>query len=98
MNTLYTNRKSQHCKVLVISKLIYVFKLMEMRILMKQVNVFCNYFGRVSLLTAMSCGVRNHVAVAVVQAGAYSSELTPSLGTSMCCGGSPNKTNKTKKS
>ena len=32
------------------------------------------------------------VAVAVVQASGYSSNLTPSLGTSICCGCSPKKT------
>ena len=37
------------------------------------------------------------IAVAVVQAGSYSSSLTPSLGTSICCGCVPKKTkNKTK--
>ena len=28
----------------------------------------------------------SHVAVAVVQAGGYSSDLTPSMGSSICCG------------
>ena len=37
------------------------------------------------------------VAVAVVQAGNYSSDLTPSLGTSICLGCSPKKTKKKKK-
>ena len=32
------------------------------------------------------------VAVALVQAGSHSSDLTPSLGTSICCGCSPKKT------
>ena len=31
-------------------------------------------------------GVRSRMAVAVVQAGSYSSDSTPSLGTSMCLG------------
>ena len=31
------------------------------------------------------------VAVAVAQAGSYSSDLTPHLGTSICCGSSPKK-------
>ena len=35
--------------------------------------------------------LRSYVAVALVQAGGYSSNLTPSLGTSICCG--PRKTN-----
>ena len=39
--------------------------------------------------------LRSHVAVAVVQAGRYSSKSTPSLGTSICCGFSPKKQNKT---
>ena len=34
------------------------------------------------------------VAVAVVSAGSYSSELTPSLGTSICHGRGPKKTKK----
>ena len=34
------------------------------------------------------------VAVAVVQAGSCSSDLTPSLGTSVCCGYGPKKTKK----
>ena len=36
------------------------------------------------------------IAVAVVQASSYSSELSPSLGTSMCCRCSPIKTKKKK--
>ena len=38
----------------------------------------------------------SHVAVAVAQAGGYSSDSTPSLGTSMCCGSSPRKGKRTK--
>ena len=34
------------------------------------------------------------VAVAVVQAGGYGSDLTPSPGTSTCCGCGPKKTKK----
>ena len=34
----------------------------------------------------------SHVAVAVVQADSYSSDLTPSLGTSVCCECGPKKT------
>ena len=34
----------------------------------------------------------SHVAVAVAVAGKCDSDLTPSLGTSMCCGCSPKKT------
>ena len=37
------------------------------------------------------------IAVAVVQAGGYSSDLTPSLGTSICHGYCPKKTKKRKK-
>ena len=37
------------------------------------------------------------VAVAVVWAGSYSSDSTPSLGTSICRGCSPKKTKKKKK-
>ena len=33
------------------------------------------------------------VAVVVVEADSYSFDLTPGLGTSICCGGSPKKTN-----
>ena len=36
------------------------------------------------------------VAVAVVQASGYSSDLTPGLGASMCCGCGPKKTKKKK--
>ena len=36
------------------------------------------------------------IAMAVVQAGSYSSNSTPSLGTSMCHGYSPKKTKKKK--
>ena len=36
------------------------------------------------------------VAVAVVETGIYSSDLTPSLGISICHGGSPRKGKKTK--
>ena len=45
--------------------------------------------------------LRSHVAVAVVKAGGYSSNLTPSLGSSTCCACGPKKTkqnqNKNKK-
>ena len=34
----------------------------------------------------LQTGVRSRMAVAVVQAGGYSSDSTPSLGTSMCLG------------
>ena len=37
------------------------------------------------------------VAVAVAQAGSCSSDSTPSLGTSICCGWGPKKTKKNKK-
>ena len=45
---------------------------------------------------AVSCGLghrrlRSHAAVAVVKAGSCSSDSTPNLGTSMCCGCSPKK-------
>ena len=36
--------------------------------------------------------LRSHVAVAVVQAGTYSSDLTLSLGTSICHGCGPKNT------
>ena len=36
------------------------------------------------------------MAVAVVQPSSYSSNLTPSLGTSICCGCSPKKTKRKK--
>ena len=39
----------------------------------------------------------SHVAVAVVEAGSHSLDLTPSLGTSICCRCSPIKTTTTKK-
>ena len=48
----------------------------------------------------MSCGVgrrlslRSRIAVALVEAGGYSSDWTPSLGTSMCYG--PRQDNKAK--
>ena len=35
-------------------------------------------------------------AVAVMEAGSYSSNSTPSLGTSICCGSGPRKWQKTK--
>ena len=41
-------------------------------------------------------GLRSGVAVAVVEAGSYSSDLTPSLGTSISCGCSTKKTKKKK--
>ena len=37
------------------------------------------------------------IAVALVQAGSYSSDLTLSLGTSICCGCGPKKKKKKKK-
>ena len=37
----------------------------------------------------MELGSRIAVAVAVAQANSYSSDSTPSLGTSMCCGFGP---------
>ena len=45
---------------------------------------------------AVSRGVghRCGIAVPVAQAGICSSNWTPSLGTSICCGGSPKQTNK----
>ena len=39
----------------------------------------------------------SHIAVAQVQASSYSSDSTPSLGTSICCRSSPRKGKKTKK-
>ena len=39
----------------------------------------------------------SRTAVAVVYAGGYSSDWTPSLGTSICCGCSPKKTERKKK-
>ena len=39
----------------------------------------------------------SHVAVAVVEAGSHSLDLTPSLGTSICCRYGPIKTTTTKK-
>ena len=41
--------------------------------------------------------LRSHIAVAVVKASSCNSNLTPSLGTSMCCRCSPKKTKKKKK-
>ena len=38
----------------------------------------------------------SHVAVAVAQAGSYSSDSTPSLGTSICCGYGPKRQGKKK--
>ena len=35
--------------------------------------------------------LRSGVAVAVAEAGSYSSDSTPSLGTSVCCGCGPKK-------
>jgi len=43
------------------------------------------------------CGSDSHVAVAVVQAGSCSSNLTASLGISICCRSGPKKTKKKKK-
>ena len=45
----------------------------------------------------MRLGSRVAVAVAVVQASGYSSDSTPSLGTSICHGRGPRKGKKTKK-
>ena len=39
----------------------------------------------------------SHIAVAVVQASSCSSDSTPSLGTFICCGCGPKKTNGRKK-
>ena len=39
----------------------------------------------------------SHVAVALAEAGGYSSDLTPSLGTSICCRCGPRKGKKTNK-
>ena len=41
--------------------------------------------------------LRSGVAVAVAKAGGYSSDSTPSLVTSICCGRGPKKTTKKKK-
>ena len=41
--------------------------------------------------------LRSRVAVAVVLAGSYSSDLTPSLGTSICCGAALKRPKKKKK-
>ena len=41
--------------------------------------------------------LRSRVTVAVMQAGSYKSDLTPSLGTSICCGCGPKKLRKKKK-
>ena len=41
--------------------------------------------------------LRSGVAVAVALAGSYSSDLTPSLGTSICSGCGPKKSKKKKK-
>ena len=50
------------------------------------------------LWSRLQTRLRSGTAVAIVQAGSYSSKLTPSLGTSICWGYSPKKTtNKTKK-
>ena len=40
--------------------------------------------------------LRSHVAVALASAGSCSSDWTPSLGTSICCGYGPKKTKKKK--
>ena len=39
----------------------------------------------------------SHVAVALAYAGSYSSDSTPSLGTSICCGFGPRKDKDKKK-
>ena len=39
----------------------------------------------------------SHIAVAVMEAGSYSSDSTPSLGTSICCRCGPKKAKKKKK-
>ena len=41
--------------------------------------------------------LRSGIAKAVVQAGSCSSDLTPSLGTAICCRYGPKKTKKKKK-
>ena len=41
--------------------------------------------------------LRSHIALAVEQAGGYSSDSAPSLGTAICCGSSPIKRKKKKK-
>ena len=41
--------------------------------------------------------LRSHIAVALTQASSYSSNSTPSLGTSICCKCSPKKIKKKKK-
>ena len=41
--------------------------------------------------------LRSHIAVAVVQAGSYSSNWTPSLGTSICLRCGPKKTKEKKR-
>ena len=41
--------------------------------------------------------LRSRVAVVLAQAGGYSSDWTPSLGTSICCGSGPRNSKKTKK-
>ena len=41
--------------------------------------------------------LRYHIAVAVLQAGSCNSDLTPGLGTSICCRCSPEKKRKKKK-
>ena len=48
---------------------------------------------------ALWCGLQTQLGsgVAVVRAGSYSSDSTPSLGTSMCHGYGPQKTKKKKK-
>ena len=40
----------------------------------------------------MQTWLRSRIAVAVVQAGGYNSDSTPTLGTSICCGCGPKKT------
>ena len=54
-------------------------------------------FSGLRIGVAESCGVGqfgSHIGVAVVQASSYSSDLTPSLGTSICSGGGLKKTKK----
>ena len=53
---------------------------------------------RIGHCCELRCKSQTHlgscVSVAVAQAGSCSSDSTPSLGTSVCCGGGPKKQNK----